>query len=130
MLEADRLLYLAEFGADDMPEVHVDNSAKLCMAAVDTVWAKLWDACRSCIRRIWVPCSCMGPVYGTLWDVCREAERRDEYQKLAREMLENVRVARRDAFMRAEGGEGKDGDRLWQAQERRYLLCRTCIARV
>ena len=99
VLEADRLLYLAEFGADDMPEVHVDNGAKLCMAAVDTVWAKLWDA-------------------------CREAERRDEYQKLAREMLENVRVARRDAFVRAEGGEGKDADkldRLWQAQERRHF---------
>jgi len=33
----------------------------------------------------------MDMVFTKLWDACREAERRDEYHKMAREMLDVIK---------------------------------------
>lgn len=97
VLEADTALYAAEFEAGDMPDIKLDTRGKECLAAIDMVLTKLWDS-------------------------CREAERRDEFDKMGQAMLENVKVARRDLFLKQNGsGSGAADDKLWKSEERRYF---------
>jgi hypothetical protein len=61
-------------------------------------------------------------VLAKLWDSCREAERRDEYDKMAFEMLENFRAARREEFGRqSREAAAPADDKAWKAEERRYF---------
>jgi hypothetical protein len=36
----------------------------------------------------------MDMVFTKMWDACREAERRDEYDKMSRELLDNIKRAK------------------------------------
>ena len=92
VLEADKALYSAEFEAADVPDIQLDTRGKESLGAIDLVMTKLWDS-------------------------CREAERRDEYDKMGGEMLDNVRVARKAEFLRLHG----EDDKLWKVEERRYF---------
>jgi hypothetical protein len=97
VLEADRALYAAEFEAGDVPDIAADLRGAECLATIDVVLAKLWDS-------------------------CREAERRDEYDKMAFEMLENFRAARREEFGRqSREAAAPADDKAWKAEERRYF---------
>jgi tRNA A37 threonylcarbamoyladenosine biosynthesis protein TsaE len=97
VLEADKALYSAEFEAGDVPDIQLDGRGQESLGVIDMVMTKLWDS-------------------------CREAERRDEFDKMSRELVLNLRVARRDQFL---GQHPKalqaDQDKLWKHEERRFF---------
>ena len=102
VLEADKALYSAEFEAGDVPDIQLDGRGQESLAVIDMVMTKLWDS-------------------------CREAERRDEFDKMSRELVHNLRVARRDEFLGQlpmgllPKASQADRDKLWKPEERRFF---------